>query len=216
MSASFEIDHLFVMTTPGAAAADRLVEGGLTEGASRSHPGQGTTNRRFFFDNAMLEFLWVHDPAEAGSESVRPTCLLDRWRRRDDGGSPFGICFRPVAGAAAHPPFDAWKYEPPYLPPGREIYVADNAALGGKPFLFYLPWGRPPDDPPRHDAGLRTLTAVTVHAPGAKAPSDALRTVDRVIDLERAERHHLTLVFDDGARGATLDLRPVEPLTIRY
>jgi hypothetical protein len=42
-----------------------MVKFGLLEGSSNAHPGQGTANRRFFFDNFMLELLWVTNPAEA-------------------------------------------------------------------------------------------------------------------------------------------------------
>lgn len=50
---------------------------GLTEGTSNSHPEQGTANRRFFFPNAMLELLWVHDEHEAQSPLVAPTRLWE-------------------------------------------------------------------------------------------------------------------------------------------
>jgi hypothetical protein len=213
---SVEIDHIFVMTAPDAPAADEFVDEGITEDASRVHPGQGTTNRRFFFDNAMFEFLWVHDTDEAGSDLVQPTYLLERWRRRDTGGSPFGLCFRPTPQTRGTPPFTAWDYEPPYLPADLDIKVADNAANLREPFLFFLPWAQPPDDPPSHDAGVRTLTEVIVHTPSGNPSSDALRTIDRLIRFENAESHHMTLVFDEGIQGETLELHPTEPLTIRY
>lgn len=54
---AFELDHLFIWTDIGAYEAERLVSFGLVEGTSNKHPGQGTTNRRFFFHNAMLELL---------------------------------------------------------------------------------------------------------------------------------------------------------------
>ena len=216
MSVPFEIDHLFVMTSQGAPLADTLVEAGLTEGTSRTHPGQGTSNRRFFFENAMLEFLWIHDPVEAGSKPIRPTYLLDRWNRRDSGSSPFGLCFRPVDDTVETPPFPAWDYEPPYLPPEFDIKVADNAPDPNEPFLFFLPWGHPPEDPPHHDAGLHELTEATVHSPAVTSVSDSLRAVSQLIHFAEAERHHLTLVFDDGTQDETLDLPSAEPLTIRY
>ena len=216
MTVSTEIDHIFVMTAPGAPAADRLVAAGITEGASRTHPGQGTTNRRFFFDNAMFEFLWVHDTDEAGSDLVQPTHLLERWRRRDSGGSPFGICFRPGRQAGETPPFATWGYEPPYLPDGLDIRVSDNAANLDEPFLFFLPWGQPPDDSPSHAAGMRALTEATIHTPTKTTLSDGLQAIDQLIRFERADRHHMTLVFDDGIQGETLELHPAEPLTIRY
>jgi hypothetical protein len=211
MPTPHEIDHVFVLTDPGAPAADTLAAAGFAEGPSRIHPGQGTTNRRFFVENAMVEFLWVHDPDEAGSETVRPTRLLDRWRRRDEDGSPFGICVRPVAEGVDDPPFPAWDYRPPYLPAGRTIRMADSASTLDEPLLFCLPWGRAPADPP----GVRSLTGVVLESPVVE-PSVALRAVEGLIDTVRSDTHGLTLTFDDGARGETVDLRPDAPLVVRY
>lgn len=62
---SVELDHAFVTCAFGAPEANAMVKFGLLEGSSNAHPGQGTANRRFFFDNFMLELLWVTNPAEA-------------------------------------------------------------------------------------------------------------------------------------------------------
>ncbi len=74
---SFELDHCFIWTEVGAPEADLLIEFGLTEGQSNMHPGQGTANRRFFFENVMLELLWVHNKTEAQSNRVLPVGVLD-------------------------------------------------------------------------------------------------------------------------------------------
>ncbi len=101
----FELDHLFICTSVGAPEADRLIEFGLTEGSPNVHPGQGTANRRFFFQNAMLELLWVRDSAEAESETTRPTRLWERWTGRNNGACPFGFCFRPATSQPGELPF---------------------------------------------------------------------------------------------------------------
>ena len=95
---------------------DRLVELGFREGSPNVHPGQGTRNRRFFFDNAMLELIWVENPDEAGSSLIAPTRLWERSRASETGASPFGLCLRQTR--ADEPlPFATWPYQPPYLPP---------------------------------------------------------------------------------------------------
>ncbi len=66
-----ELEHLFVCAAPGAPEADALVQLGLREGPPNTHPGQATANRRFFFFNAMVEFLWVNDLREAQSKGAR-------------------------------------------------------------------------------------------------------------------------------------------------
>ena len=69
---------MFVCIAVGTPEADRLVAFGLNEVTRKSHPGQGIANRRFFFYNAMLELLWVHDEHETRSPLVAPTRLWDR------------------------------------------------------------------------------------------------------------------------------------------
>src|SRR4051812_22018297 len=110
-----ELDHVFVCTEPGAPEGDEVVRFGVSEGRSWSHPGQGTANRCFFFHNAMLELLWVHDAAEARSDATRKTRLFERWLDRREGSCPFGVCFRSsdISEAA---PFAGWHYRPRYLP----------------------------------------------------------------------------------------------------
>lgn len=49
----FELDYVFVCTTPGAPEADKLVRLGFHEGPPNQHPGQGTANRRFPLAKAM-------------------------------------------------------------------------------------------------------------------------------------------------------------------
>jgi hypothetical protein len=163
----------------------------------------------------MLEFLWVHDEREAKSEPTARTHLLDRWKRRDDGGSPFGICFRPATNDAEAPPFDTWEYRPAYLPDEVTIQIATNAAVLEEPFLFYLPWGRAPESPPAHRAGIRELTAVTVRIPPTTDRSPALDAIDSTVRFESAETWQLRLEFDGAKQGRTIDVRPAAPLTIR-
>ncbi len=93
---TIEFDHLFILTSASAPEVDQLVEFGLSEGQRNIHPGQGTTCRRIFFHNAMLEFLWVSDESEVRNEIITPTRLWERSRYRQSGYSPFGLCVRPV------------------------------------------------------------------------------------------------------------------------
>src|SRR5271157_6475055 len=89
-----------------APEAKRLIDFGLIEGSSNQHPGQGTANRRFFFENAMLELLWVENPAETRSDGVRRLGLWERWSRRAIDSCPFVICYRPVSDKSIPPPFE--------------------------------------------------------------------------------------------------------------
>jgi len=123
-------------TAPGAPAAEQLSRLGFQEGAPNQHPGQGTANRRFFFINAMLELLWVSNPAEAQHENTRRTLLWERWSGREQGASPFGICLPPIDSQGLGPPFPGWEYRPAYLPDPMSIHIGEGGIA--EPMWFYL------------------------------------------------------------------------------
>jgi len=125
-----ELDHIFILTATGAPVADSLIKLGFEEGPRNEHPGQGTSNRRFFFEQSFLELLWIHDEQEVQSSVVAPTHLWDRSRWQQTGYSPFGLCVRPSEevlsqGESIVLP-DTWVYKPPYLPSELQIDVAKN------------------------------------------------------------------------------------------
>src|SRR5271165_1971882 len=120
------VDHAFIMCDVGGPEADALLSRGFVEGSANVHPGQGTANRRFFFDNFMVELLWVADPAEATSDAVRHTGLWERWVARKDGGSRVGLVFGGAAPEGASAPFETRPYFPEYLPAGLSIDIVEG------------------------------------------------------------------------------------------
>jgi hypothetical protein len=220
-----EVDHIFVSASVGAPEGDRLVELGLVEGSSLHHPGQGTANRRFFFANAMLELIWVHDAAEAQSEAepARRLHLWERWAGRDGAACPFGVCLRPKAGASDVAPFPGWKYQPSYSPVG--LPVADNSTVDTEPLVFYMPMHRRMDtapadlrEPYEHPLPIRELTSVRISSPGAAALSPAMLATLRTgaFSFQRAAHPLLELGFDGEQQGRRADLRPALPLVLLW
>jgi len=218
---TYALDHVFVCCAEGAPEAERLIHLGLTEGAPNTHPGQGTACRRFFFENAYLELVWVTDAREAQAEPAARTRLWSRWSQRAAGASPFAVVLRPAAGGEVAPPFASWAYHPSYLPPHLAIHVAEAAPLG-EPAFFYLGFARAPalvDAPPRaHPLGLGRLTDVQIAGPGGAAPSPAALTLQKagLVQFVEAPRHAMTLTFDDARARGSADLRPDLPLLFRW
>ncbi len=225
-----EFDHLFICSEVGAPEAEQLVAFGLVEGAPNVHPGQGTANRRFFFHNAMLELVWVHDEREARSPPIAPMRLWERWRYRFTGYSPFGICLRPkdarraLSGRPAALPFATWEYSPPYLPPGTRIDVAAGTAPS-EPLVFATPFGGRPDALPEerrqpivHPKGLVEVTGLRITLPKAGPTSGAVRALHRagVVSFDAGEEHLAQIEFDRGTRGQSADFRPLVPLRFRW
>ncbi|BAW95607.1 hypothetical protein NIES970_05160 [[Synechococcus] sp. NIES-970] len=222
---AFELDHLFIWTDIGAYEADRLVSFGLVEGTSNTHPGQGTTNRRFFFHNAMLELLWVHEPEETRSELIRPTRLWERWTHRSDGACPFGICLRPVIGSVETIAFSSWAYHPPYLSKTMSIEVGKNSDVLTEPWLFQTPFGQRPDQYPveksqplDHGIGLREITRVELVSPTANHLSPELQAVvdTKQIKLRVGAEYCVELGFDGEVQGKQVDFQPRLPLVMSW
>jgi Glyoxalase-like domain len=222
---AFEFDHVFIMTDHGAEITDRLLMLGFVQGISRVHPGQGTTNRCFFFQNAMLEFLWVHDPAEAQSDMIQRTHLWERWRDRNSGICPFGICLRPTPESIGSIAFEHWDYKPPYLPENLSIAVGNNSEILTEPMLFQTPFGKRPDQQPIekrfplvHPIGLRKITRVELVSPMADHPSPEMRSVLETgqIQLRFGNEYWLELGFDGESEGKSIDFKSELPLIIHW
>lgn len=222
---AFEFDHLFICTDIGACAADRLVSFGLVEGTSNTHPGQGTANRRFFFQNAMLELLWVHDAEEAKSEPIRRTRLWERWTSRKDGACPFGVCLRSGTSGGDTVAFSSWAYRPPYLPETLSIAVGTNSGVLTEPMLFQIPFGKRPDQYPtektqplEHHVGLREITRIELVSPTADNPSPEFQAVidTNQVRVRVGAEYCVELGFDGEVQGHQLDFCPELPLIISW
>jgi hypothetical protein len=222
---TFEFDHLFIFTDVGAIEADRLLSFGLVEGSSRVHRGQGTTNRCFFFHNAMLELLWVYDAREAQSDRIYRTCLWERSRDRNHGACPFGICLRSTGESEGTIAFSSWAYQPPYLPENVSIAVGTNSEILTEPMLFQIPWGKRPDlfsgeklQPLEHGIGFREITRVELVSPAANNPSPELQAViaTNQLKMRLGSEYCIELGFDGEVQGKLADFRPGLPLVVSW
>ena len=181
-----QLDHLFLWVEPEAAEAERACSAlGLLESFRRDHPGQGTSNLCYCFDNAYLELLWLRDPSEAERPPAARTGLAARANWRNSGASPFGIALRgtEVGGAL---PFDCYDYPAPYLPAGRAIAVARSSDDPRRPFLFKSPGSRRPADwddgragARQSAAGLAEIVGLHLDLPVGVEPSGDLRLLER-------------------------------------
>lgn len=218
---TMQIDHVFVMCDAGAPEAEALVRLGVAEGPPNVHPGQGTRCRRFFFRDAYLELLWVHDEAEVRSPSVAPTQLWERWSMRRSGACPFGIILSGGGDAAARPPWPSWDYRPPYLQPGECIAFPRETSLDEPVIAFagFLGTGvRRHDAPFHHPVQRAALTRLQMAVPDIARQSAATRRLqDEVpIELVASERHLLRLEFGDEATDRIADLRPHLPVILAW
>jgi hypothetical protein len=216
----FEIDHLFVCTDVGGPEADELIRFGLTEGASNRHRGQGTASRHFFFHNAALELIWVHDDEEARSSATERTRLFERWHGRNGDACPFGLCVRQRDAATALP-FDAWPYEPIYLPKPWAIHIAANSEDVSEPMLFCIHGRVAPEafpesyrQPLDHAIGFREISRLNWLRPQDAPLSPELNALLRegLLNVGSAPSHLLEIGFDDEAQGRRASFAPTLPI----
>jgi hypothetical protein len=217
---SLVVDHIFIACTANAPQAEALLQLGFIEGSRDTHPGQGTANRRFFFENFMLELLWVRDETEATSALTHRTRLWERCSRHDKQISPFGIVMRPGSSVNAIVPYPTWSYFPIYLPTGLSIDVAEGTTLA-EPELFYLPFlrnkkeGTP--EPTNHALPLRRVKSIAVGLPNTHALTNASKAIvdSKILTYFESTEHVLTITFE-GPGNTDVDLRPHLPLILRH
>ena len=218
---TLKLHHIFVCTSAGAPEAEALLDVGLIEGSPNIHPGQGTANRRFFFERGFLELLWVHDEPEAQAPLTAPTKLWDRWVERGRTANPFGICFSSSKGIESSLPFASWAYQPPYLSEDRYILFADKLPLS-EPEIFTLSWPQvqasPETEPSSHPLGVNEMRSLSVGLPDPTNTSDALSGIRDagLINIHHSNAPELVIGFTSKrevqhcvpALGLTLIGRP--------
>jgi hypothetical protein len=213
---SIEIDHAFIACRPGGPEAESLLRQGFVEGSANTHPGQGTANRRFFFDNFMVELLWIVDAAEANSERTRRTRLWERCAQPETADCPFGILFRPD-GDDSQPPFRTWSYFPRYLPAGMAIRFAEGTTLQ-EPELIVLPFVRArkaSTEPTRHRLPFFRIQSIAVGVRDLSGLSPAALATQGLGQVRYfASVDPLMELHFEGAGTLRLDLRPVLPLLL--
>ncbi len=212
------LDHVFIFVSEGAPEADKLIEFGFSEGEPNIHLGQGTSNRRFFFNNMMLEFLWVSNLDEVKSELTKQTMLWERWNGRNST-SPFGIIFRSSNGKV---PFESWEYKPKYLPDGLSFLVGNNSVLLNEPIIFKMPNGgrpTPKKNPPLQNlSGFSNVSSLCVKMPQTSSQSSILKSIGSLekISFKKSENHVMEIGFDGETSGKSKDFLPELPLILKW
>ena len=210
-------DHLFLFIGPDGPEIEALKSLGLTETYRRAHPGQGTANACFAFDNLYLELLWTASEAEACSAAIARTKLWERSRWVGAGACPFGIAVRGDLAGAGVP---TWDYRPPYLPEGMAIPVARASDDPALPMVFVSPGHQSPADWPearrgqlQRSAGFGKVRSVELGLPARAASAPLLRALDGAHPplgvVARSNHHHslrLALADAQGRHTHTLDL----------
>lgn len=210
------LDHIFILTEPGAPAADNFLELGFVEGNTNVHPGQGTSNRRFFLSDFFIEFVYVSNADEAANGAGKALGILAR--SEDLEASPFGVIVR-VSDSEEVPDFPSWQYTPDYFDGNMSFYVGNNSNLLPEPLCICMPPALPKRSaiPPEHQNPEWKLSGLEIVVP-VETPSAVLQqfaAIDRV-NVEYGKSHLMTLKFNNGDSMKVIDLSPELPLMIEY
>ena len=220
-----ELDHIFVCVEPLAPEAEILKNFGLTEGRRRIHPGQGTTNVCFFFQNTFLELLWLSDSEEIQSNIVRPLGLWERCCWKETNACPFGIAFRKKILNSPSLPFSIWDYHAPYIPPEASIPIANNSKNLSEPLVFISPSTQKPANlspkkrpPLPHTPQLNEITALQVTLPGGRNFSPEIGTLIELelVQFSHGDSYQLGIEFDNGRKGNLENFHPELPISIKW
>jgi hypothetical protein len=213
------IDHIFITSRSQGKEADQLIEFGFLEGSNRVHTGQGTRNRKFYFENFYLEIVWENNLQELESELIQKSGLTDRVRFWDSGFSRFGLGLENREESDAI--FESCEYyQPVYFPNGNPFEVLPNRKNPDLPWTFRGPFkGQkvPYNEPLNHPNGIQFLTRAWFQIPEFVLKSEfVLKLQDHPqLGFETARKPGLILEFDNGIQGGNLEF-PELDLVIRY
>lgn len=213
---SLSLDHVFILTEPGAESAGRLADLGLTEGTANTHPGQGTSNRRFFLNGFTIELLYVSDRDEALNGAGRVLGLVNRIE--NFRASPFGVVVR-VSSSDSTPDFPNWRYFPDYFDGKLSFHVGENSALLEEPLCICMPPSLPKAQavPTEYANPEWRLTGLEITVP-TMSLSTTMQHVAAIPEISfiTGESHVMSMTFNNGAAGRSENLNPELPMTVSW
>ena len=197
-----ELDHIFFFADPKTDWKRFFSDLGLVPTYGRQHPGQGTANLCYCFENAFLEILWVEKIEDTRTDSIK-RCRFDErsdWPSTKDI-NPFGIAWR------GHVDLEVWAFKPPYLQVDRSILVAVDSDRTGQPFMFTFPDTQPPMAwPPAKQGVLQSkagFSKIVIEEFMLADPTSASDALDRmqqsgcIESLKHGPRHSVILRFEN-------------------
>lgn len=210
-----QLDHIFVLASPGAPEADALLDLDIVEGTSKQHTGQGTSNRLFNLANTTLEFLYIRDIAEAVNGAGKKLKLLERVIETQ--ASPVGLVTR-WTGSEPTPDYPYWEYHPDYFPDPMCFYVGNNSDNFDEPLCICMPTGLPlPKAQLTPGNGDWHLSEAELCVPAMFASETLTRygKCDKV-NVKLGEEHRLKLVFNRARQSQSISFMPDLPLVIEW
>lgn len=214
-----KIDHIFIFSENNGFEAEDLTKFGLLEGSNRRHQGQGTINRKFYFENFFLELLWVVNKNEIKQSPTKETQLFERSNFRNNEFSRFGLCL--VNSEDTDELFtEAQIYQPNYFPKGMSIDILPNSKNPQLPWTFRLPYRgekKYVNEPTQHINQIRKLTNIKFEIEKLDKESKYIKFFSKQesIKFNKNVKSELVLEFDFGIQQKTVKFKELD-LVIKY
>lgn len=213
------IDHIVIFVSGDGSELEEIEKFGLKPGRVASHPGQGTSNTCYAFDNLFIELVWKINDAEIQSEKTRPLALLERTRWREEAACPFGFGLQLTGPDDGLYPFPTWRYAPDYLPAQLEPIQMDTRSNDARlPLVFFVPeYPADPNHRLQKHLGMHRVTACRLSLPAyIQATGLHDNQFTRVnIQTHYGDNYHLEIELDDGLRQRRHDFKhPNLPLSL--
>lgn len=213
-----KIDHIFICVETPELVAQILKNFGLSEGEPNTHRGQGTANKRFFFQDFFLELLYVDNEDDLKSATTAPTKLYERFFDKTKATSPFGIIFCPSDNEIKLDNFPTQAYNPKYLPSPLTMTIIDG--LNTDPLYFYFDFltdsSRANYTKTQHKNGISKMTSMSIAQPNTGSKIQQEFEKHHIISFKENDTHLLEISFDDERRGKSHDFRPALPLIFKW
>ncbi len=212
---NIEIHHLFIFTNNIDNLTKELLDFGFKEGSNRIHKGQGTSNRKIYFENFFIELLYISNEEEIKNEICIKSGLNRRAYYERNQASPFGICL--YDKNKFNKLFEnAYKYKPEYLPNNMSIDVLSFEDKPTLPWTFRwegLSKANNQNEPLIHDNNIKELSNITFGVKDKDAQVEEL--LKDSANFEISDFPYVDLCFDENRQKKTYKCKFAN-LIIRY
>ncbi len=238
---NLKIDHVNIWSKNPKVAKEKLEKIGFTaipDSLCQIHKGQGTTGRYFYFLNAYLELIFIHNEEEF-AKNVEKNNELDFMERSNspvNGFSPFSIALKMDDYNKEKVPFKTIDYAQDWMGEENQILVAKNSKIKkGEPSLFIIypeieydvfeskeDLSKIPEEYSiwrtfyEHKNGAEKISKVKIFSRELDHESETIKMLKELEGFEfvEGEDYLMELYFDKQKKNEIYDMRPEIPLII--
>lgn len=238
---TLKVDHVNIWVQNPKYGKEKLEEIGFTsipDSLCKVHAGQGTTGRYFYFLNAYLELIFIHNEEEfqRNVERNRKLDFVERANSPQNGFSPFSVALKMADYDKESIPFETVEYQQEWMGESNRIFAARNSKFNkAEPSLFvvypeieydtfesmedlsiipeeYSMWR----EFYKHKNGAEKISKIRIHSNEVNHKSETVKMLKAIkeIELVEGEAYLMEIYFDDQRKNEVYDMRPEIPLKI--